>query len=1087
MVVLQQTLSLYHGDLLPDLYDGWILQRRLTLREMWLDGLAALGRAAEQQRSYQTAYDAYQQLVQADPLRERAYRGLMRALAGRGQLPAAVDTYERLAHRLTRELNVSPTPRTQQLAGHLRRELELQTAVRHQSHQFIPPFVGRVAERARLLARLDKAAGGQGGIAVVLGEAGMGKTRLLQEIAHSADWRGWQMAWGYGDEFSLPHPYAPLTDALSAALPAPRWEQISQLLAPHTLALIAQLLPDRHPSSGQPDMAQAAVLRQQLPLALHQLLDGLQQVAPHLFLLDDVQWADTAVWQLLTELRPHLQNMSVLILICGRIDSLHRQTAVWETLQGWDREGETIIRLPGMAAAALEQLVIRQRPQLTGQQISQLQRSSGGNPLIALNLLDNIPDTVSDIPLSLARLSRQQFTAVSDPAQLALQAAAVVGYRFSYTLWQTILEQVNAADLPQLAGELEQANLIILDEQTYRFTHDTLRATVYRSIPQERRRHLHQSALQAVQQIAPDDTLALLHHAEGAGLPHLTAEYALLAGNQALAAFSYETAVAHFREALDTLPAADKMKRFDALYGRIQALDVLADRAAQQDDLTQLQQIASQLQIPGKQADAHHLSARYFYITGRLDKALQHAQKGLALAQSTGNRRLQADFYHQLGQIVREQGKYGRARAYVQQARRSYRQIGSRYGEAVTTDMLGGLAWAEDKHDEAITNHAAAAQMFHEIGNPFHESMALNNLGSAYWSQGDYALARETLEKSLAISRELGHKRGEGDTLDNLGGIGWVLADYETAVSFYTQALAIRRQINDQWGVSISLGNLGSAHRLMQNWDEALRYFAEALAVNRQMGRKRGEGYNRHGRGLTYLDMGNLAAATADLAAAYNLRLELGEQENQLETLGGLALVCVEAGQLKEAEVHLRQILSQLAAEQRASLRQWLHYVAFRVYQAMEQAKPARQHLSLSLQAMNEIVAHLPPDDQARCRQNFPLNRQILAAQQQLQRQVRVKLARDDAPLGRKLKDADYVTVTWTIYTPEDDAISGTAVHRRHILKRLLAEAQAQHAAPTDDDLARVLGVSRRTILRDMAALRRDGVSLPTRRRESGG
>ncbi len=79
------------------------------------------------------------------------------------------------------------------------------------------------------------------------------------------------------------------------------------------------------------------------------------------------------------------------------------------------------------------------------------------------------------------------------------------------------------------------------------------------------------------------------------------------------------------------------------------------------------------------------------------------------------------------------------------------------------------------------------------------------------------------------------------------------------------------------------------------------------------------------------------------------------------------------------------------------------------------------------------------------------------------------------------------MTVTWTIYTPEDDAISGTAVHRRHILKRLLAEAQAQHAAPTDDDLARVLGVSRRTILRDMAALRRDGVSLPTRRRESGG
>ncbi|HFQ92596.1 MAG TPA: tetratricopeptide repeat protein, partial [Anaerolineae bacterium] len=811
----------------------------------------------------------------------------------------------------------------------------------------------------------------------------------------------------------------------------------------------------------------------------------LQQIAPHLFLLDDVQWADTAVWQILAELRPHLQSMSLLILISGRIDTLRRQTAVWETLQKWDREGETIIRLPEMATADLEQLVLRQRPQLTGPQISQLQRSSGGNPLIALNLLDNIPDTVSDIPLSLAHVSRQQLTALSDPAQLALQAAAVIGCRFSYTLWQTILEQVSAADLPQLAGELEQANLINLDEQTYRFAHDTLRAAVYHTTPADRRRHLHRSALEAARQTTPDDTLTLLYHAEGAGLTSLTAEYALQSGQQALAAFSYETAVAHFRKALDNLPADDQINRFTALYGRIQALDVLADRAAQQEDLSHLQQLADQLMQPDKQAKAHYLSARYFYITGQLETALQRSQTGLTLAQSAQNKHLQADFYHQLGQIVREQGAYGRARDYIQKARQSYHQTGSRFGEAVTTDILGGLAWAVDNHAEAIACHAAAARMFHEIGNPFNEAMALNNLGSAWWNQGEYGRARETLEKSLKISRKLGHKRGEGDTLDNLGGISWALADYETAVSFYTQALTIRRQIDDQWGVSISLGNLGSAHRLMQRWDEALRYFAEALAVNRRMGRKRGEGYNRHGRGLTHLDMSNLAAARGDLTAAANLRAELGEQENRLETLGGLALVCLEAGELKDAAAHLRQIASQLADDQRASLRQWLHYVAFRVHQALGQTEPARQQLARSKAAMNEILAPLPPGDQARFRRNFPLNRQILAAWRQYQRQIQVKLARADAPLGRKLTGADFVAVSWTIYRPEDDDISDKAARRRHILKRLLAEAQAQNAAPTDDNLAQALGVSRRTILRDMAALRREGVVLlVTRRRK---
>ncbi|NKQ37110.1 MAG: DUF1670 domain-containing protein [Chloroflexi bacterium] len=164
-------------------------------------------------------------------------------------------------------------------------------------------------------------------------------------------------------------------------------------------------------------------------------------------------------------------------------------------------------------------------------------------------------------------------------------------------------------------------------------------------------------------------------------------------------------------------------------------------------------------------------------------------------------------------------------------------------------------------------------------------------------------------------------------------------------------------------------------------------------------------------------------------------------------------------------------------------MRQWLHFVAFRVYQTLGQTEPARQRLALSRQAMNEILAPLPPDDQARCQRNFPLNRQILAARQQYQQQIQVKLARADAPLGRKLTDADFVTVSWTIYTPEDDAVSGKTARRRRVLKRLLAEAQAQRAAPTDDDLAQALGVSRRTILRDMAGLREDGLTLSIRRR----
>jgi hypothetical protein len=85
-------------------------------------------------------------------------------------------------------------------------------------------------------------------------------------------------------------------------------------------------------------------------------------------------------------------------------------------------------------------------------------------------------------------------------------------------------------------------------------------------------------------------------------------------------------------------------------------------------------------------------------------------------------------------------------------------------------------------------------------------------------------------------------------------------------------------------------------------------------------------------------------------------------------------------------------------------------------------------------------------------------------------RVITVSLARRDAPLGRTLHAHEYVTVRWTVRAPEDDALADKAERRRQRLRRLLHEAEAQGAAPTDDDLARALGVSRRTILRDMLA-----------------
>lgn len=1079
----KRAVTLYRDDLLPEIQNDWLLERRVSLRETYLTCLERLGRWQREQGHYQDAHDTYTTLIRADALREGPYRGLMRTLAAMGRAGEAAAIYAQLKRTLAQTLDVSPSAHTRHLAQRLRQEVkphEEKTAVSPTDL----PFIGRQTERARLLDRLDKAQT-NGGLAVILGEAGIGKSRLLAEVAQAADWRGWHIAWGKAEEFTTPTPYTPLTQALAAALPAPRVQQIARLIRPFWLAVAATTIPPLRQLPNLPPIDTLQHADTQLTPAILRLLDGLTQIGPHLLLLDDVHWADPATWPLLNRLREQIADLPILIVLSGRSDRLRRQPETMSTLQQWDRAGVTVIHLKPFSSEEMNRLIHATRgPHTDNELAATLHQASGGNPLLALTLLHDETAALPKRPSTFADVIRARLSALSETAHLGLQAASILGYHFGYAAWEAMLSpQIPSDQLPVLAGELEQTGLIALEADSYRFTHDTIRATLYRAMPTERRRRWHRQALQTLRQAAPNNTAALLYHAEEADEPQAIIRYALQEGEEALARLQYETAVATFTRALELLPADDATRRFTAVLGRVQALDVLADRLRQEADINQLEQLAQQLDQTDKKAEVAYQRAHFGWQTGQLESALAAARRGLTLVRKTDNDSREADLWHVHGRILREQGDYQQARRSVLKARDLYQKAGSDLGVALTTDILGGLAWAEGDHQEAIRQHAAAADQFHAIDNPFHEAKALNNLGSAYWSAGQYADARATLQKTLTISRDLRDRRGEADSLDNLGGIAWVLADYPQAIQLYSDALAIRRDIDDRWGISISLGNLGSAYRLMGDWQTAVDYYDEALQVNRQMGRRRGEGYNLHGRGLTHLDAGRPAQAQKDLTAALKIRTALGEQDNQLETVAALALVHVAQEDSAAAQALLPDLLRRQQADHRASLRRWTHFAVFRVYELLDQPRQAKIHLQQAHAAMQEIASPLPDADRTRFLQQHPLNREIETAVSRFTRQVQCRLVRADVPLGRKLTPDDYVTVTWTLADLSDDTVTAAPARRRHVLKRLLAEAAAQNAAPTDDDLADVLGVSRRTILRDMKALRREGVALPTRRR----
>lgn len=1085
LTALHTAADLYIGELMPGYEEDWIWLEREQLRIQMITVLQKLAQILEQEQKIEAAESTYRRLAKMEGMNEYAQRGLMRCLAAQGLLREALAAYQQFQTFLAAELSVPPAEETRRLAQQLQEEWEVQQQAASQMKKI--PFVGRMAERTQLLDQLDKARGGTGGLMVVLGQAGIGKTRLLEFLAQSADWRGWQVAWGRGEEFALPQPYAPLAAALTSVLPRPRVQQLTHFVPVWWMAILARILPVFRQQPDLPAVPETAVTEKQLSAAMRVLLEGMQEISPCLIILDDVQWADPAVWPLLDALLPALANMSIMIVVSGRVETLQANEAVWETIQMWEKAQVPLLQLGGLQPQPLAEMArALGKPPLNNKELANLHQLSNGNPLLALSLIESAEPMTAVAEPQLLDMQRKRLVALNDASLLVLQAAAILGYRFNYEMWEVVVSGIDEADLPVLAGELERLRLIILEDDGYRFHHDTLRACVYNDCPDARRPFLHQKALAAYEQWQPQATISLLYHAVQSQNETAVVRYALQAGQEALDRFSFKDALTYFTQALDVLPADRWAERFAALAGRATALNVLADYETLKEDLLRLQQIADHLPDLSLKAEVLWRRAGLAWVQGEQESARQLAEEGLALAKEVGDVAREAALLETLARVARNLGDFHLAQEWVTQAFAQYTAVTDQFGQASALDKLANLAYEMGEYEQAKNLHQQAARIFQDLGATPFESRTLSGLALVWKALGQYEKARQTHRQVLAIAREFGDKHAEWVQLVLLGNIDLELGEHDTAVNWYTDALALCAQINNPRYISMTLNNLGEAYRENGEPEPALMYYNEALKVNQEKGYLRGEAHSLHGIGLAQLDKAKLNEAREAFEAARVIWQELGERLKLTETMASLALLALSEGNVAAAQSAIEASLSQIDEEKDHPFwRRWAHYAAYRVRLAEGELETAVNHLCLAKQALTEISSKLPEAKRADFLINVPINRQIEAGLRERAQISRVRLVAADVPLGQKLTASDYMDVSWTISLPTDVRIQNNTERRRHVLQRLLREAKAQGAAPTDADLATAVGVSRRTILRDIKAFTDLGIILPTRRRAS--
>lgn len=772
------------GELLGDLsfddcadFGAWLAQQRRQRRG---NALAAIGRRlaeAEAQGDWEAAVALADQLLATDSDSEAHHRTLIRLHYLRGDIAQAQAAYDRLARHLRVRFGARPSAETEQVAGALRAAQPRPPPASSSSPQAAVPVTvlrpPRLIGRARELQALGEA-WATSRVALVTGEPGLGKTRLLAEFA-----AGRQVLSVQGRPGDAGVPYATLSRLLRTVFDRTRIE----LTAPRRTEL-ARLLPELAPALPLPADGQRLLLQGAVEAALAQTrAEGV--------IVDDLHFADEA----------SLETLQA--LICGAGEHAVRglrwalaqrpaeggaaATALREALQ--DADALAAITLAPLTSTEMAELIESLGvPELCPERLApQLVRHTGGNPLFALETLKHalargrVSPSELPMPVSVGALLERRLRQLSERALALARVAAVAGVDFSIALAEFVMG-VRAVDLADAWQELEGAQ--VLREQA--FAHDLVHDAVLRSLPAPIARHLHAAVAEFLEANAGEGARVAGHYL-AAGLE----QRALPALHRAAAAA--RTGLRR-REELGFLMAAARIEEASG-----------ATEAAWRT----LQAASEAHMCVSTVPDADLETAR--------DRLARTPQQQAQLAQDRG------DFLVNIGRFVQAEAQ---ARQAVQAARRS--GSAQRLAEALSTlscalAMQGRLQEALEPSDEMLALLERIAEpkpkLYSERG------VLLDNLGRPRDSMPmhraavELALARG--ERSLAVS-----------ALSNLACAQMDAGRAHAALQTFAQTIALAESHDDGAGLLASAKlSQCSALRELGRYQDALRATEVARAA----------------------------------------------------------------------------------------------------------------------------------------------------------------------------------------------------------------------------------------------------------------
>jgi len=695
----------------------------------------------------------------------------------------------------------------------------------------LTPLVGREEESGLLLSRWQRAKEGEGQVVLISGEAGVGKSRLVQILRDALRDEPHIPLRYFCSPFYTNTAFYPFLDQLERAAgmqrhdpPAAKLDKLEALLGQATerpaeaAAILASLMAiptaERYPPLDlTPQQHKAKAIE-----ILTDQLAGLARRQPVLVTIEDVHWIDPSSAELLHWAIDRIRHLPVLVVMAFRPDFQ----------PPWGRFPNTtsvvLSRLSHRQAAAMVERVTGGKP-LPAEVLDQIVARTDGVPLFVEELTKAILETgvledagdryvargplpMLAIPASLQDSLMARLDRLAPVKELA-QIAATLGRIFSHELLAAVAPLKDPA-LSEGLAQLIDAELLYRrgspPEALYDFKHALLQDAAYGTLLRSKRSQLHARVGEALETHFPETAEAkpelLGHHFAEAGLPARAIPYAIRAGDLAVRRYAAREARARYQNALDmarALPASDDAARWQ-IDATLKLASVAHNREQFEADLDNLARAESLAEGRG---DRHAIGqirywiGRMHYVLGHFDAGVDYAQQALEIGEALG-----AD------DTV----------------------------TAAPVNLLARLHCLRGEPRAAIAHAKRNIEQMRGLGNRIEEAAILGVLAFAYGMHGEFEAAFEAAERGVELANGLDHLPTLAACHHFRGVVhGWY-GDLSAAVPSFEQAIAIAEQSGDVFRKYLAHGWRGEAYLWLGRIGPARSDLEQCLALGDQIG-----------------------------------------------------------------------------------------------------------------------------------------------------------------------------------------------------------------------------------------------------------